>query len=82
MKRIITVVLLVTVALILTGCVSRTNTGKEDLKKYIQLIMPDGTIVEGEYMGGYRYDNGWGYYIIDGVTYWTNQLRLVIWERR
>ena len=81
MKRIFIMIVLVVVALVLTGCASRIDTA-EKRKKYAQLVMPDGTIVEGEFMGGERYSTGWCYYTIDGVTYWTDQLRLMIWEEQ
>ena len=68
---------LVAVALVLTECTSHTGT-TEKRKKYAQLVMPDGTIVEGEYIDSSRYSNGWSFFIIDGVTYWTNQLRVVV----
>ena len=81
LKRIITVVLLVTVALVLTGCMSRTDTA-EKMEKYAQLVMPDGTIVEGKYTEVQRLSNGWVYIDIDGTTYWINSWRIALWEGR
>ena len=82
MKRIVLVAILVAIMLIMTGCVKRAETSTETSISHAQLIMPDGTIIEGVLTGSLRYDSGWMTVTIDGVKYWTNQWRVVMWEGR
>ena len=83
MKRIVLVVILVAIALVLTGCVKRAETDAETkVTYYAQLIMPDGTIVEGECTYSSRYSSGWMEIYIDGVKYMVDERRVVIWKGR
>lgn len=82
MKRIVLVTILVAIALVLTGCVNRAETSTKTSITYAQLIMPDGTIIEGVLTGSLRYGSGWMTVTIDDVKYWTNPWRIVMWEGR
>ena len=83
MKRIVLVAILVAIVLIMTGCVKTAETSVETkVICYAQLIMPDGTIVEGECTYLCRHSNGWMEIYIDGVEYLTDKWRAVIWKER
>lgn len=82
LKRIALVTILVMIMLIMTGCAKQAWTSTETkIACYAQLIMPDGTIVEGECTHSLRYSTGWMEIYIDGVKYFTDEWRAVIWER-
>lgn len=83
LKRIVLVTILVMIVLIMTGCVKREDTSVETkVTCYAQLIMPDGTIVDGECTYLNRHSTGWMVLYIDNVKYSTDERRVVIWERR
>lgn len=81
LKRIVLVIILMAITLIMTGCVKRPETDMETKTiYYAQLIMPDGTIVEGECTYLCRHSNGWIEIYIDGVEYLTDKWRVVTWK--
>lgn len=82
MKRVVLVVILVAIVSVLTGCVNRAETSTKTSIAYAQLIMPDGTIIEGVLTDSLRYSGEWMTVTIDGVKYWTNLWRVVMWEGR
>lgn len=82
MKRIVLVIILMVIMLIMTGCAKQTETSAETkVTYYAQLIMPDGTIVEGECTYLNRHSTGWMELYIDDVKYRTDQRHVVIWEK-
>ena len=83
MKRIVLVIILVMSMLIMTGCAKQAWTSTETkVACYAQLIMPDGTIIEGECTYLSRYSSGWMEIYIDGVEYLTDKWRVVTWKER
>ena len=83
MKRIVLVIIFVMIILIMTGCAKQAETSIEKkIIYYAQLIMPDGTIVEGECTYLCRHSNGWMEICIDGVEYLTDKWRAVTWKER
>ena len=83
MKRIVLVTILMMIMLIMTGCAKLGETSVETkVTYYAQLIMPDGTIVEGECTYLNRHNTGWIELYIDDVKYQTDQRRVMIWEGR
>lgn len=83
LKRIILVTILVMIMLIMTGCAKQAETSTETkVICYAQLIMPDGTIVEGKCTYLCRHNNGWMEIYIDGAEYLTDKWRVVTWEER
>lgn len=83
LKRIVLAIILVAIALIMTGCAKQAWTSTETkIVCYAQLIMPDGTIVEGECTYSCRYSNDWMEIHINDVKYFTNGWRVVIWKER
>ena len=83
MKRIALVAILAMIMLTMTSC---ATWGEISIKTketyYAQLIMPDGTIVEGECTYLNRHSTGWMELYIDDVKYQMDQRRVVIWEGR
>lgn len=83
MKRIILITILAMIMLTMTGCATWGETSiKTKGTYYAQLIMPDGTIVEGKCTHLNRHSTGWIELYIDDVKYQTDQRRVVIWEER
>lgn len=83
MKRIVLVTIFIAIMLIMTGCAKQAETSVETKATYYaQLIMPDGTIVEGECTYLVRSSSGWMEIHIDGVKYSADERRVVIWKER
>lgn len=78
-KRIALIGLMILVILTFTACGELQNS---KITKYAQIILPDGTIIEGLYNNYESYTNGSIHIVIDGVGYWTHINRIVIWEEK
>ena len=78
-KRIALAGLLILVILTFTACGELRNN---KITKYAQVILPNGTIIEGLYNDHELLSNGFIHIVIDGVGYWTHINRIVIWEEK
>lgn len=78
-KRIALIGLMILVILTFTACGELKNN---KITKYAQIILPDGTIIEGLYNDHESFSNGFIYIVIDGIGYWTHINRMVIWEEK
>lgn len=86
MKKIIIILLCIVMCFILSGCVARIYKPEQESESsnsttYAMIIMPDGSIIKGECTAFTRGSTGYGMVKIDGVKYYTNEWRIVIWEK-
>ena len=81
MKKIIIILLCIIMCVILSGCTTRVSkTESSSTVSYAMIIMPDGSIIQGECTAFTRGSTGYTMTKIDGVKYYTNEWRIVIWE--
>jgi uncharacterized protein YceK len=82
MKKIIIILLCIAMCVILSGCTQVYKSEQESsATSYAMIIMPDGSIIEGEFNALTRISNGYAMIKIDGIRYYTNEWRIVIWEK-
>jgi uncharacterized protein YceK len=82
MKRIIAIILCCILCILLTGCtqVSKPENSTTHTYTYAMIVMPDGSIIKGECSAFTRISSGFAMITIDGVKYYTNEWRIVLWE--
>lgn len=80
MKKIILIFILIFACLLITGCVSTNNSTANTEYGMGMIIMPDGSIIKGECSNFQRISSNWAIVTIDGVTYATNDWRIVRWK--
>lgn len=82
MKKIIVIMLCLMLCILLTGCTQVSVSKPEGSTTYTNamIIMPDGSIIQGECTAFTRISNGYAMVKIDGVKYYTNEWRIVLWE--
>lgn len=81
MKKIILIFILILICFLITGCVS-VNTSAKSTTDYGMgmIIMPDGSIIKGKCSNFSRISGNWAIITIDGITYATNDWRIVRWK--
>ena len=81
MKKIIIIMLCILFCFVLTGCVTRVSKPEEStVYTNAMVIMPDGSIIKGECTAFTRISSGYAAVKIDGIKYYANEWRIVIWE--
>lgn len=81
MKKIILVALCVIFCIMLTGCTQVSKPEGSTTHTYAMIIMPDGSIIKGECDALTRVSSGYAMIKIDGIKYYTNEWRIVVWEK-
>ena len=83
MKKIIIILLCVVMCIMLSGCTLRDVYKPESGSSatYAMVIMPDGSIIQGECAAFTRISSGYAVVKINGIKYYANEWRIVIWER-
>ena len=76
-KISLVIVLILMVSIILTGCSKNPNQDNEKGKTYAMIRLPDGSLVGGP-VTNTAYDEGWAVINIDGVSYRTSPVNVVI----
>lgn len=83
MKKIVIITLCILLCFLLTGCNPQVSKPESSpITSYAMIIMPDGSIIKGECTAFTRISSGYAVVKIDGITYYTNEWRLVIWENQ
>lgn len=83
MKKIIVIILCLMLCASLAGCtkVSVSKPEGSTAHTYAMIIMPDGSIIEGECTTFTRISSGYALIKINGIRYYTNEWRIVLWEK-
>ena len=81
MKKIIIIILCFMLCILLTGCTQVNKSENPTAYTYAMIIMPDGSIIEGECSAFTRMSSGYAMAKIDGVKYYTNEWRVVLWKK-
>lgn len=87
MKKIILILLCILMCIMLSGCVARVYKPKQESEfsnsttSYAMIIMPDGSIIQGECTTFIRISSGYAVAKINGIKYYANEWRIVIWEK-
>lgn len=76
MKKIILISLLISLLVLLTGC-----TTELEPEKQVMIIMPDSSIIKGICTNMRRYDDNWIYVKVNGIEYYLDSWRLVLWNK-
>lgn len=71
------IVLILMVSFILTGCSKNPNQDVEKGRTYAMIRLPDGSLVGGP-VTNTAYGEGWAVINIDGVSYRTSPVNVVI----
>lgn len=82
MKKIIVIILCLMLCILLAGCTPVSVSKPEGSTAYTNamIIMPDGSIIQGECTAFTRFSSGYAMVKIDGVKYYANEWRIVLWE--
>lgn len=83
MKKIIVIILCFMLCVLLAGC-TRVSVSKPEgstTYTYAMIIMPDGSIIEGECSTFKRISSGYALVKINGIRYYANEWRIVLWEK-
>jgi hypothetical protein len=82
MKKIIVIILCFILCILLAGCTPVSVSKLEGSTTYTNamIIMPDGSIIKGECESFIRISSSYAMVKIDGVKYYTNEWRIVLWE--
>ena len=82
MKKIIVIILCFILCILLAGCTRVSVSKPEGSTAYTHamIIMPDGSIIQGECTALTRGSTGYAMVKINGVKYYANEWRIVIWE--
>ena len=81
MKKIIIITLCILFCLVLTGCATQVSKPESSPTiSYAMIIMPDGSIIKGNCSAFTRISSGYAMVKIDGIKYYTNEWRIVIWK--
>lgn len=89
MKKIVIILLCIIMGVILSGCTIQVYKSEQEQESessnsttsYAMIIMPDGSIIKGECTSFTRISSGYAMIKIDGIKYYTNEWRIVIWEK-
>lgn len=87
MKKVILIILLISMLFIMVGCNDNTivdetpEINKISSNKYAMIIMPDGSIIQGECSGYDRGLHGMVYVTINDIEYRAIEWRVVIWAK-
>ena len=81
MKKIIIIVLCLCCVFLLTGCTQVSKPEGSTTYTYAMIIMPDGSIIEGECSTFKRISSGYALVKINGIRYYANEWRIVLWEK-
>ena len=80
MKKIIIIMLCLMLCILLTGCTQVSQSKDSTAYGYAMIVMPDGSIIKGNYSAFTRFSSGYAMVKIDGVKYYANEWRIVLWE--
>lgn len=81
MKRIIAIILCFILCILLAGCNQVSKPEGSTTHTYAMIIMPDGSIIKGECSTFTRISSNYAMAKIDGVKYYLNEWRIVLWEK-
>lgn len=81
MKKIIVIILCLMLCILLAGCTRVSKPEWSTTYTYAMIIMPDGSIIQGECETFTRLSSGYAMAKIDGVKYYINEWRIVLWEK-
>lgn len=82
MKKIIIILLCVVMCTMLSGCTYKQESeSSKSTTSYAMIIMPDGSIIQGECTAFTRISSGYAVVKINGVKYYANEWRIVIWNK-
>ncbi len=82
MKKIIIITLCILFCFALTGCAIQISKSESSSAiRHAMIIMPDGSIIQGECTEFTRVSSGYAVVKINDINYYTNEWRIVIWER-
>lgn len=82
MKKIIIIVLCIVMCVILSGCTYKQESeSSKSTTSYAMIIMPDGSIIQGECTAFTRISSGYAVVKINGIKYYANEWRIVIWNK-
>ena len=82
MKKIIIILLCITMCIMLSGCTYKQESeSSKSITSYAMIIMPDGSIIQGECTACTRISSGYAVVKINGVKYYANEWRIVIWNK-
>ncbi len=80
MKKIIVIILCFMLCILLTGCTQASRPEGSTIHTYAMIIMPNGSIIKGECSTFTRISSGYAMAKIDGIKYYINEWRIVLWE--
>ena len=80
MKKIAIIILCFMLCILLTGCTQVNKSEDSTTYTNAMVIMPDGSIIKGECTAFTRISSGYAAVKIDGIKYYANEWRIVIWE--
>ena len=80
MKKIIIIILCLILCILLAGCTQVSKPEGSTTYTNAMIIMPDGSIIQGECTAFTRFSSGYAMVKIDGVKYYANEWRIVLWE--
>ena len=81
MKKIIVIILCLMLCVLLAGCTQVSKLEDSTIHTYAMIIMPDGSIIKGECSTFTRFSSGYAMAKIDGIKYYINEWRIVLWEK-
>ena len=81
MKKIIVIILCFTLCIMLAGCTQVSKSEKTATHTYAMILMPDGSIIKGEYSTYSRLSDNYATVKVDGVKYYLHEWRIVLWEK-
>ena len=81
MKKIIVIILCLMLCVLLAGCTRVSKSENSTIHTYAMIIMPDGSIIKGECSTFTRISSGYAMAKVDGIKYYINEWRIVLWEK-
>ena len=80
MKQPLIIIMILLLAVMLTGCQAVLTSPAEGPIGYAEIVMPGGAIISGEYDNVVRVSHGWIKVHINDKWYGMNELRVVLRE--
>lgn len=84
-KRLLILLVLIGLLFVFSGCNNKNlgeykQTNGEDTVRYVMILMPDGTVVNGLCTYIHRFSGNWIIVTVNDITYRLNDWRVVIKE--
>ena len=81
MKKIIIIILCFMLCVLLSGCTQVSKSENSTITHtYAMIVMPDGSIIKGECSTFTRVSSGYAMARVNGIKYYLNEWRIVLWE--